>query len=893
MKKRGLLIFSLMFAVLLISLAVGDFDDKNREVIKFYSTGEIIKGTINISFDEEPASSLLTSNFKGNITLLEFLEKNYYEGGVDFECSTAYCLDSFTAGSKTTQVNVDEDKFVGFKLVGDNVRKISSVKMDIASNIETSCFKQLDVDIGNDGENVLTNNKYVDSACFEKDYGCFDLGLSEYNTAIIPDTPLCEKITLNSAPAYKVGAKIQNSSNIEGEIEMELRDAEENSIVLGSCILPKHSQNNEELECVISYLSSEEKDFFVCVVSKDYEDNLEPDYKIRVETSGEKCGTDDYGDKLNKDFEIFARGMKFNKLDLQINDTMFEFTYGYTLSEYIEDYLYDTYEMNEDGVNCENECIVPIKFSGREQTLYLSNTKIGYYDGNTPFVSDKVYLINVDSPKISSDFLKLKLEEANFTIPVGSTEKKFKFYIGGEKVFEEAINLSTTFDFDLTPKFAMIGQNTLFRTVTSKNITSSVWDFGDEGTYTSNNKEAVHRYIEEGDFEISVSLTDKDGKKSSKKFIVGVGDAKKSANLTIIKYENRLVNLTKELGAFAQWKSREIEKVVNPSELSAEVSRLKAEYGSAVGDDEFLDVVLALVELDVPYSVSARESGTLPILVGDYIDVSYIEEVSGKDASDPDELEDIIVGWMGKNYDSDVDYEKIAGYYDGGVEDIITSFKFNLNKKTSSDVDSYLFIDLPIDEINFKESYGEKAVSGGAATYIPSSGSKTIEFSLSGEVGVEDLGAYVAPEISQLVVTSSEEIIPFDIKNPFKTGGFVFWISVLAVAFLIVYIILQEWYKRNYENHLFSNRNDLYNLINFIYNGRKSGLGDSEINKKLSSSGWSGEKRSYAFRKIDGKRTGMLEIPLFRFFERKKVKDEIAKRQGREIDTRFIKGPRF
>ena len=230
MKKRGLLIFSLMFAVLLISLAVGDFDDKNREVIKFYSTGEIIKGTINISFDEEPANSLLTSNFKGNITLLEFLEKNYYEGGVDFECSTAYCLDSFTAGSKTTQVNVDEDKFVGFKLVGDNVRKISSVKMDIASNIETSCFKQLDVDIGNDGENVLTNNKYVDSACFEKDYGCFDLGLSEYNTAIIPDTPLCEKITLNPAPAYKVGAKVQNSSNIEGEIEMELRDFEDSFV---------------------------------------------------------------------------------------------------------------------------------------------------------------------------------------------------------------------------------------------------------------------------------------------------------------------------------------------------------------------------------------------------------------------------------------------------------------------------------------------------------------------------------------------------------------------------------------------------------------------------------------------------------------------------------------
>jgi len=114
----------------------------------------------------------------------------------------------------------------------------------------------------------------------------------------------------------------------------------------------------------------------------------------------------------------------------------------------------------------------------------------------------------------------------------------------------------------------------------------------------------------------------------------------------------------------------------------------------------------------------------------------------------------------------------------------------------------------------------------------------------------------------------------------------------LFLAF-ISYIVLQEWYKRYYEKSLFPNENDLYNLINFIYNSRVSGLRDSEIKSKLKGTGWSNEKITYAFKKIDGRRTGMWEIPLFKTFENKKVRTEIQKRQSGPLDARFIKQPRF
>ena len=39
--------------------------------------------------------------------------------------------------------------------------------------------------------------------------------------------------------------------------------------------------------------------------------------------------------------------------------------------------------------------------------------------------------------------------------------------------------------------------------------------------------------------------------------------------------------------------------------------------------------------------------------------------------------------------------------------------------------------------------------------------------------------------------------------------------------------------KRKYENSLFANRNDLYNIISFVESSRKKGLTDPQIKDKL------------------------------------------------------------
>jgi len=87
-------------------------------------------------------------------------------------------------------------------------------------------------------------------------------------------------------------------------------------------------------------------------------------------------------------------------------------------------------------------------------------------------------------------------------------------------------------------------------------------------------------------------------------------------------------------------------------------------------------------------------------------------------------------------------------------------------------------------------------------------------------------------------------------------------IVALLVIGTITYIVLQQWYKRKYEHHLFPNKNDLYNMAHYINNAKRKDMSNGDIEDNLRKAGWSGERIRYAMRKYVGKRTGMFEIPI-------------------------------
>ena len=516
--------------------------------------------------------------------------------------------------------------------------------------------------------------------------------------------------------------------------------------------------------------------------------------------------------------------------------------------------------------------------SGEKMQFYenmrYQNPRISYKSGNTGKTAEQVYNISIEPAKISSKYLNIDISKAGFTIPIDSTGKKFTLYLDGNKVFESAINITKGFDFDISSKFVSYGRETLF----SANIAnvSSTWDFGD-GTSVVNsaNNGANHKYMEEGNFTIRVELIKTNGQKSSKSFIVKVGGIKRAIDSTLVEYSKRVGNLTKQINGFSDSEKKEIVKTINLTIMNETLNSIKGEYTNATEED-YSDIYDQIAALDVPYLIYSSESGNgLSLLIGiNEIDTSYIKEISNNDVEKDLILE--ISTWMIDNYDAVVDFKVVSASRDSGLDNLYTKFTIKLNLKKETD-DSYLIIGYPRNAIQFAQNYEEKDI--GSGTYIPISGSKTVEFILPEKVELAGLGAYVSPDVSKLNVI--ENVEPVNKENPrWKTA----WWIILLVAFivLIVYIILQEWYKRYYESHLFKDKDHLYNMVMFIHNARLSGLRDSDIRKKLQGSGWTGEQITYAFGKIDGKRTGMWEIPLFKWVENRKVKEEIAKR-GRKV----------
>ena len=110
------------------------------------------------------------------------------------------------------------------------------------------------------------------------------------------------------------------------------------------------------------------------------------------------------------------------------------------------------------------------------------------------------------------------------------------------------------------------------------------------------------------------------------------------------------------------------------------------------------------------------------------------------------------------------------------------------------------------------------------------------------------------------------------------------------MIFIIFYIILQKWYAKKYENYLFKNKNDLYNLISFIENAKKKGTDDKKILVSLKKSGWKGEQLKYIIRKYLGKRTGMFEFPIEKILSTLKKKPVVSPANAQR---RPIQKPRF
>ena len=891
MNKEVCVILLLVMLVSLVPMVFASIEGVNISMKTAYSGGEMIKGNVQLKIVNENPMLNMSSNFMGSLPLLDWLRRASLVEGVDFRCTTKNC--SATMNAKSGLVSplaaTSGLTLVGFNLSGEDIQ-IQSLRLGVSSTAGASCTSQLSAEVI-DGNISIVNSKYISTLCDVKQTGCFSSSATTEIAEVSSNqqNPSCERLNLTSGPAYRLSAIVTNSTNVYAELTLSLYDSSWG--LLDSCVLPVHKQHTEELNCIVNVSRTTAGQYMLCISAKP---GVASNYTITTETSSPTCGTAQKGSTdFPRDYPLSAQPLTFASPSFEINELSVTQLTSKSLVNTLNTYLSKVY-----GSNCTQGCSLPIILrSATDQQVSFNIAEVKYTSRGALLTNSNLFTLENVQPTLNAERLNLSLEVANFSIPRGTKESFFVLYAGGTRVFTPvSLTIQAGFEFPIYPNVATLGLPTLFNIGGNENITQSVWKFGDGSVETIKGSALYHTYKDDGNFTLEVTATRSDGAISAKNMTVHVANANTSAKILLPYTAQRLTNLSSELAKLSSWKIQVLQRKLNISGMNAAFDALQKQYISATNDEQYVTIVKGLLGLNIPRSVAATTVNDDVLVIGVInANLRYLANISGvnvEKVSDRELVQRAIVDWTDLSYDARVKREVYSSVNDGKSTELATFFSVTITKKANNATPAFFILDAPLNSVTFDKTYSLQEVSAGSSkgVAIPISGDSTVSFALPESVELSSLGAYLAPDIKHLF---SEKVEDGGWEFYSRWGLARYWLLFTLLGFFIFYIALQEWYKHHYESHLFRNADDLYNIIHFIYNARTQQLTDGDIHKKLTFSGWSGEQVTYALRKIDGKRTGMFEIPLFKFFENRKVRRELEKRQQGAVDVRFIKRPSF
>lgn len=887
-KKTRWYLTTLILIVIMINspiISAGSFDVHNYSIDKFYAPEAYIKGWVNISLSNMLADALFTSSTGNEITLIDLLktDKNYNYTCSPTSCESAYAADNGEL-TKSFDLNSGESVVYGLKFTGE-ISRINTVDLTIESDATSSCANQLKVDFLDDGSDDLTNMNISSLLCSTyKRKGCFDLGPNEYS---IGTTPYCQKINLPEAPGFELGAWVKKESEGDIELNMELFDLE--GYRLGDrCELTKPtSSSGEEISCEVEYLT-EPGNYYVCIYS--YSGGT-GNYKVRGDPNpSTACGF--YGNpSSNPDetssYDIFAQPKKFANFGEVVLDSDFELSNSMDLSDAIDNYVWDTYEND-----CSDGCAVPIKFtSAKDQTITLSGLSVQVDTTSGSTSEDKFYDLTESNPKISSDPQKLKLDKGNFTAPSDYGQEDFQIKLDGDEVFEEEISVERVSTVNsLIPTSTAAGYPTEFKALVTEgvvNITKYEWSFGDGEDKTTTTNKVIHSYNSTGTYELEVTVVDKDSFRTSRTFDIVVGSPKEIANVTLEKKRTDLQNVKATISGYSDFVKEQLEDLFGLLDIEDDIAQLQRDYGLANTDAEYTDVMVEIAALNVPQDIKKTKI-TTPIAFypkQEVIDIDILEEITAESAgADESEYIEAVYSWNDDNLDTKIKFTEYSAEYEHYTDSILSVFELEIKEKSGIDIfyDVYIIV-LDMENLDFAESYDAKIKTG--YTYIKLGGEdKTIVLSTTEESNFEDLEAFISPSINRLPVSVSSRVTPKE--SPWWVFAII--LIVLIAAGIGVYFGLQSWYKHKYERHLFKNKNDLYNILQYIHNAKVKGLKNKEIMQKLKKAGWKTEQINYGLKKYTGKRTGLPgpSISLGKKFGKKQIPKAPSKKPSVRFPSR-------
>ncbi len=343
-------------------------------------------------------------------------------------------------------------------------------------------------------------------------------------------------------------------------------------------------------------------------------------------------------------------------------------------------------------------------------------------------------------------------------------------------------------------------------------------------------------------------------------------------NTTLNNKIDELNNIKADINQYDLFEQISLSSALKINYIESKLTNLSLDYLNASTQTELDNISVSLSLINIPDKIEVTQTAiSIPIFPSsENVDLNALEAITNTtyDVDEESGYKTAVIGWNVNNLNIKISFKEFTAFYGISENFIVGTFDLEVGKKDVIDYLGYIFVE-KMNETLFKQDYQEQR-QGNYYVFDFIGDTEIISFSTTESVNFTNLVFFISPAFTELSVDNFDYVEDDEDKNEKKK-----WIIFSLVIFLllifgfIIYLILQTWYKKRYENYLFKNKNDLYNIANYITNAKKRGLNNSQIQKSLRKSRWNSEQIRYALRKYTGKRTGMYEIALKRTLEKK------------------------
>ncbi|MFA5258443.1 MAG: PKD domain-containing protein [Candidatus Pacearchaeota archaeon] len=909
------LFISLVFMINLISAEVLMGNQSGN--ISFGSgRAQQITGWINVSLNNEPDNTLLMGP-EANMTLKDFLDANKVSYSCfPYNCDVGYYPAGSEYSSRTINIPFGISKVLGIRLIG-NVTGVSDISFNITSNAQDSCYIPLKIDVLGDDiiewrSEAASSNNYC--TIMNKPYGCFEKSAQKFQTQINTEAKYCEKITVPAVKAFTIGASVIGNGSAKFILSLVINGGEEVCKINDDENIIMNASGEVICTYTLDQILNNYTEIDVCIRGGDgYGNNI---YNITYQPlRNGSCGyMESNGNTYPQDFEIFAKPLKYAaltkfRLDKYNIDT--DITEAEQKMSDLKTQIM-AYITNKYNGNCNPQCLIPIKFhSGITQDMTLYDVRLNYTNELGQIKSSSsIYEINSTRPVINMSYKILDISKANFYTPSSYGVLDIKVKLGDKEFGNATLNIKqgpeilAIMPTDNVPALiptSFITVLTENSSIANNNLTYT-WTFGNGTSQVTTTNVITYTFSEVGQNTLTVKVENPYGAESIKTVRVNIVAPKEAINRTIRQYKELLTNISAQINALPPWiKAQKIEKegLINVDDLRSQISSAEELYSQAFTNEEYVKSMNKLLAMKIPKNLVISQSVNSPFIQSetqiDYVALSSL--VGETDEQYRDSYFNAINNWAKDNLETNLEAKTYTLHYlSGEKEDLFSYIKLSMESKTIID-EFYLIINEQPGKVKFNGDVNERDVGETAIsiTFSEFDGQKDIELLYPKRVDILDMPIVILPPLKNLVVEKSLGPCNHDgtcgtgetwknCRDDCKPWGWTLTLLIILIIFgAMVYIGLQEWYKRYYEANLFLSRNQLFNLINYINNANNQGLSKKEIFDKLLILGWNKEQLEYAWNKYKGLRTGMWEIPVFKWVENKQVKTELEKRKSAPI----------